>query len=152
MNKAKMFNHTVKKEIIVEYKEPGKDFTWESLLYANNIENFGHVTDGKTYCTLTTSGNVRVINKKTGKVYKNTKLPDDLIRLLKAGDYDSVEARYEIAENNWFVFLIGDILEDGSINYYDDVVFEQYPGDSFGMKHWLSRYFDDVVSAEKEEE
>lgn len=114
------------------------NWSWESLIFANNLDVFATVLDNSNNesSVLNTNGEVKVYD-----LADDTELSkEDIIKLALSGEIDNPD-KYNIDANNWFGV---DYMKNSSL--VEDIVFEATPTTSLGvatemMKFHLN-YFD----------
>ena len=101
------------------------NWSWDSLIFANNMDTFAVVenTDTKETSVLKTSGEVKVFD-----LVNNVELSkEEIMELSLSNKLDDLE-RYSIEANNWFGV---DYVNNGVLE--EDIVFEATPNTSLGV-------------------
>ena len=103
------------------------NWSWESLIFADNMETFAYVKDLATgnILTLETHGEVSVLDIKDNSRELSI---DEVMTIALAGDiYDP--DKYEISNNNWFSCTYGKMINNKEFELLEDDVFEAMPKD-----------------------
>lgn len=108
------------------------DWSWDSLIFANNIDTFAVVenTANQESSVLNTNGEVKVLD-----LVNNTELSkEEIIKLSLSKELDNPE-KYSIESNNWFGvdYIKGGLLEE-------DIVFESTPITALGVANEMIEF------------